>query len=227
VTGGRVSLLATFLLLTLGQAPALAGPADVASTRSYARANLALVQYAAARLPTAEALLQGVLNRARADCPLAAEGSPQNAESTMVSNEIIGAMVLAAYHAALPEITSFVRVAARLQWSNPSLTRSVHAYAGKLRTLSVLRAPDLCRDIRAWAASGYRTLPAATLSFNRAFVPAWVAIGEVPAQLARYESADVRGTVRRSSKLEGKLADFEAQAVNTYAKLMNALGVLP
>jgi hypothetical protein len=221
------ALLLTVLVVAGAPSAALAGPADVASTRSYARANLALVQYAAARLGTAESLLQGVLNRVRANCPMAAENSPQNPESTMVSNEIIGAMVLATYHAALPEITAFVRVTGRLQWSSRALTRSVRAYAGNLRTLSVLKAPDLCTDIRAWAATGYRRLPPATLTFNRRFVPAWVALGQVPAGLGPYESADVRATLRRSGKLEAKLADFEAAAVQTYANIMNTLGVSP
>jgi hypothetical protein len=227
VISRSVPVLGTVLVLAIGPATALAGPGDEASTRSYARADLALVQYAAARLGTAETLLQGVLNKARADCPMAAAESPQNPESTMISNEIIGAMVLAAYHAARPEITVFVRDTSRLSWSNRALTRSVRAYASKLRTLSVLKAPDLCYDIRGWKASGYTKLPPATIAFNQRFVPAWVAIGEVPPQLFRYASGDARSTLRRASGLEAKLADFEAHAVQTYANIMNALGVSP
>src|SRR5260370_28278438 len=93
--------------------PVLAAPADVATTRTYIQANYALVRYAAMRLGTARSLLDGVLKRARADCPRAAAGSPQNPQSTMVSYEIIGAIVLAAYHAAPPQITSYIRVPTR------------------------------------------------------------------------------------------------------------------
>ena len=223
----RVLLLAAVVVLATGGTTALAAPADVATTRTYIQANYALVHYAAMRLGTARSLLDGVLNRARTDCPGAATGSPQNPQSTMVSYEIIGAMVLAAYHAAQPEITAYIRVAARSHWSSRTLTSSIHAYAGKLTTLSTLAAPNLCADIRAWATSGYTSLPASTVRFDQRFVPAWVPLGEVPAQLASYERPDERGTLQRGSQFEEKLTNFEAEAVETYAMLMNALAVNP
>jgi hypothetical protein len=215
------------LVLAMGGAPARGAPADVATTRTYIRANYALVHYAAMRLGTARSLLDGVLAKARTDCPSAAAGSPQNPESTMVSDEIIGAMVLAAYHDAQPQIAAYIRVAARSHWSSRTLTSSIHAYAGKLATLSTLAAPNLCADIRAWSASGYKSLPASTLRFDQRFVPAWVALGELPAQLASYERPDERGTLQRSSQFEEKLTNFEAEAVETYGALMNALAVNP
>jgi hypothetical protein len=145
----------------------------------------------------------------------------------MVSNEIIGAMVLAAYHAAQPEIAAYIRVAAHSRWTSRALNSSIHGYAGKLTTLSTLAAPNLCADIRAWAASGYKALPATTVRFDQRFVPAWVALGELPARLASYERPDERGTLQRSGQLEEKLTNFEAQAVETYGALMNTLGVSP
>jgi hypothetical protein len=220
-------LLTAVVVLAMGGAPALAAPADVATTRTYVQANYALVRYAAMRLGTARSLLDGVLNKARADCPSAAAGSPQNPESTMVSYEIIGAMVLAAYHAAQPQINAYIRVATRSRWSSRALTSSVHAYAGKLTTLSTLAAPNLCADIRAWSTSGYKALPASTVRFDQLFVPAWVSLGEVPAQLASYERPDERGTLQRSGQAEEKLTNFEAEAVETYNTLMNTLAVNP
>jgi hypothetical protein len=223
----RRFLLLTAVVVLAGGTPALAAPADVATTRTYIQANYALVRYAAMRLGTARSLLNGVLNRARADCPSAAAGSPQNPESTMVSYEVIGAMVLAAYHAAQPQIAAYIRVAARSHWSSRTLTSSIHAYAAKLTTLSTLVAPNLCADIRTWSTSGYKSLPASTVRFDQRFVPAWVALGEVPAQLASYERPDERGTLQRSSQFEEKLTNFEAEAVETYGALMNALAVNP
>jgi hypothetical protein len=209
----RVLLLTTVVVLAMGGAPALAAPADVATTRTYLQANYALVHYAAIRLGTARSRLDGVLSKARTDCPNAAAGSPQNPESTMVSYEIIGAMVLAAYHAAQPQISAYIRVAARSRWSSGTLTSSVHAYAGKLTTLSTLAAPNLCADIRAWSTSGYKALPASTVRFDQRFVPAWVALGEVPGQLASFERPDERGTLQRSRQAEERLSNFEAEAV--------------
>jgi hypothetical protein len=222
-----VAVLTSALLMASGQSAAIASQADISTTSGYVRANYALVSYAAARLGTARRQLDGVYNKVQSQCPQAAAGSPQNPESTMVSYEIIGAMVLAAYHPAMSQITAFVRVAARSRWSNRALSGAVHSYAAKLRTLTQLAAPDLCADIRSWAASGYRRLPSSTVQFNQRFVPAWVALGELPAQLGPYERSDVRGTVHRSSQLEEKLSNFEAEAVETYNRLMNALRVFP
>lgn len=222
-----VAVLTAALVIATGQSTALASSADISTTRSYVQANYALVNYAAARLGTARAQLDGLAGKVRTDCPAIAVGSPQNAESTMVSYEIIGAMVLAAYHPAIAQINAFVRVAARSQWSNRALTGSIHAYAAQLRTLSALRAPALCADVRAWIASGYKALPASTVGFDQRFVPAWVALGQLPAQLAAYERSDERGTLQRSGQLEAKLSNFEAEAVDTYTILMNGLGVFP
>jgi hypothetical protein len=145
----------------------------------------------------------------------------------MVSYELIGAMVLAAYHAAQPQLNAYLRVASRSHWSSRTLTSSVHAYAAKLTTLSTLAAPNLCADIRAWSTSGYKVLPASTVRFDQRFVPAWVALGELPGQLASYERPDERGTLQRSRQAEETLSNFEAEAVETYTTLMNTLAVNP
>jgi hypothetical protein len=227
VISRRILFLTTVVVLATGSSPALAAPGDVATTRTYIQANYSLVHYAAMRLATARSALDRVLSSARTSCPSAAAGSPQDSESTMVSNEIIGAIVLAAYHAARPQISSYIRVAARSRWSSPALSRSIHAYAAKLTTLSTLATPNLCADIGAWAAGGYTALPASTLRFDQRFVPAWVALGELPGQLASSERPDERGTLQLTGQLEEKLTNFEAEAVDTYSAVMKTLAVWP
>jgi hypothetical protein len=222
-----VAVLTTALVMATGPSAATASQADISTTRVYVQANYALVQYAAARLATARRQLDGVFSQVNSECPAAAAGSPQNAESTMVSYEIIGAMVLAAYHPALSQISAFVRVAARSRWSNRALSGAIHSYAAQLRTLTQLAAPKVCADIRSWAASGYARLPSSTVQFDQRFVPAWVALGQLPSQLGQYERSDVRGTLQRTGQLEAKLSNFEAEAVDTYTRLMNTLHVFP
>jgi hypothetical protein len=90
-----------------------------------------------------------------------------------------------------------------------------------------LPPPDLCGDIKAWVASGYQTLSPRTVGYDQRFVPAWVAIGNLPSGLAPYERSDERSLLSRSDQLEKKLSDFESEAVETYGELMNALGILP
>ena len=223
----RTLLLAAVLALAVGQAPALGAQSDVTATRSYIRANYALLQGAGSVLARARIAYRDVLHRARAQCPGAAANSPQSPQSTQLSYEIIGAMVTAAVRTNVPAATAFVRVAEHLRWSNRRLTSAVHAYAANVKTIATLAPPDLCGDIKAWVASGYQTLSPRTVSFDQRFEPAWVAIGNLPSGLAAYERPDERGLLSRSNQLENRLSDFESEAVETYGELMNALGILP
>ncbi|TMK23960.1 MAG: hypothetical protein E6G62_09695 [Actinobacteria bacterium] len=227
MTGVRAALLTTGLFLIAGQAPALAAPSDIAATRTYIRANYALVQSAGSHLASARAAYRGVLRRVKATCPGAGANSPQNPQSTQLSNGVIGAMVTAAIHTNLPALGAYVHAAERTRWSNRALTRAVHAYAGKVKTMAALASPDLCGDVKAWVATGFQTLSPRTVSFDQRFVPAWVALGELPPGLAAYERPDERALLQRSGQLEMKLSNFEAGAVESYGELMNTLGVLP
>jgi hypothetical protein len=225
---GRIALIFTAtLMLAVGQTSALADPADVATTQAYIQANGVLVQYAAARLDTGQALLEGVFYKTKALCSNAAANSPQDEQSTMLSNEVIGAMVTADFHAALPEINTFLQVAERSHWSNHALTSRVHAYAAKLNVQSRLPSPNLCGDIHAWAASGFRSLPASTVRFDERFMPNWVALGELPPSLRPYERPQERSLLARSARAEARLTDFEAEAVETWGEIMNVLVLSP
>jgi hypothetical protein len=224
----RRFIILTLCTLALGSASsALALASDATTTRAYVQANYALVQYAALRLSTAHALLEGVVNKVKANCPHAVAGSPQDPESTELSNEIIGAMVIAAIHPALPEITTYLHVAEHSRWSNSGLTRTIRSYAGKLKTLANLAPPNLCADTNAWKASGYHELPASTPRFDRVFEPAWVALGELPAALKAYERPEERSAINGSIRFESRITEFEAEAVETWGEIMNSLGVSP
>jgi hypothetical protein len=225
----NLTLLTLGALAALALVPsgALASSADVASTKTYIRANYALVLAAKAHLRAAENAPLRVLAQVRRECPGAAAGSPQNAESTQMSNEVIGAMVLTAYHLDLPAGNKFIRTVTSLHWGNGRLAAAVKGYAGKLKTLSKLPIPDLCADVRAWVASGYKTLPANTVAFDAKFMPAWVAIGLLPHQLSAYESSAQKSVAARSHAIEVQITDAEARAVEKWGKIMNELGLEP
>ena len=219
--------VAASTLALLAPTGALAAQADRASTSAYVQANLTLVLIARAHLAAAEAAPLHVLAQVTRECPLAAFASPQDPESTQLSNEVIGAMVLSAYHLDVPAIQRFIASAAHLRWSSASLTRAVHEYVSNLRVLVALAPPHLCADVRAWVAGGYTSLPAATVAFDRRFMAAWVAIGLLPGKLAASEGPRERGIARRASALEVELTDGEARAVESWGKIMNELGLEP
>jgi hypothetical protein len=220
-------LLAAAALLAL-PAPALATSGDAATTQRYIQANYALVQAGASKLGAARAALRAVRSRIEGECPRAAAESPQNPDSTELSNELIGALVTSAYHTDVPAGESFIRATAGLRWSNRGLTSAVQSYVRKLKVVIALATPNVCSDVRAWVASGYQTLPATTVRFDQQFMPNWVAPGELPAGLAAYERASQRPLLHRTNALEEQITEFEANdGVETWWNIMNALVLNP
>jgi hypothetical protein len=232
---GKVAVLLCASALALACAPAPApasAPAssgNAASTQSYIQANYALVRAGTAKLGTVTVVLRNTRAQIERECANAALSSPQNPESTELSNEIIGAIVLAAYRTGIPAGNAYIRAAGGLRWSNPRLTSTISSYVAKLKVLRALAPPNVCADVRAWVSSGYQTLTASTVRFDQQFMPNWVAIGELPSQLlAPYLRANQRSLLARSGQLESQLTEFEANdGVNTWSAIMDALGVSP
>ena len=128
------------------QRSAAAAPADAAATQSLhpgqlpARADRGRPDPRSAKRPSPASCAQ-----VRRECPLAAAGSPQDPESTQMSNEVIGAMVTSAIRprpARDPRIPA--RRPARLRWSNRGADERRQGYVGKLKTMSSLAVPDVC-----------------------------------------------------------------------------------
>ncbi|HEY2570699.1 MAG TPA: hypothetical protein VGI27_04465 [Solirubrobacteraceae bacterium] len=220
--------LAATAILAGTPAVALAGSSDVAATRAYIQADYTLVRTAKVNLKTSEAALQRLRRRIAADCPKAATGSPQDTDSEQLSNELVGAMTIAAIGPDVRAVAAFASTVERLHWSNSTLTRKVHSYATRLRTLSVLPAPDVCADVKAWTASRYQRLPASAVRFNSRYYKVEVAVGEVPAKLlAPSEQADERPTLAHAERIEGQLSEAEANAVYTWGHIMESLALNP
>lgn len=223
-----VLLLAAAAALLLAPAACSAASADAAAAQKYIQANYALVQAGSSHLGAARTALRAVRSRIEGECPRAAAESPQNPDSTQLSNEIIGAMVTSAYRTDVPAGESFVRAASTLRWSNHRVTSTIQSYVSKLKVLIGLQPPNVCADVRAWVASGYQTLPASTVRFDAQFMPNWVAIGELPGSLAPYERPSEKTLLRRTTALEEELSEFEVgDGVETWGNIMNALVLNP
>jgi hypothetical protein len=225
---GLAGLLASVLLgVALLPTSALAARGNGASTKAYIQANYRLVQAAVSRTHPIEAALHGVLSDVRGECPMAAAGSPQDADSEQLSNEVIGALAIAAVALDRSAGRQFASAARGLTWSDPALTRTIHAYVGKVTTLIGLAPPTLCSDVKSWAASAFLALPASTISFAPRFMSAWVAPGELPAALAPYETPEDRQLARRTSRLEERFSELEAREVETWGQIMDTLALWP
>ncbi|HEY4451354.1 MAG TPA: hypothetical protein VGN13_07140 [Solirubrobacteraceae bacterium] len=144
-----------------------------------------------------------------------------------MSNEVIGAMVLAGGHSNVNAIHAFVRVVRRMRWSSRPLTRGIQSYAGSLRILAGLAPPHLCDDVKACAAGGFKTLPPSTTHFAPLFMAHRVSGGEQPARLRALEQPATRALARRAARLEQGIADFEARAVEDWGDIMDTIGLWP
>jgi hypothetical protein len=223
--GVRGVALCAAIVVALAVAPAaaLGASSDAAATDAYLRANLTLVSTSRAKLRTSESELRVLERSLGRECPGVIVGSPQNEESEKLTWEAIGAMTIAGYQVFKPAIARFTRAVAHLRWSNPKLTSAVRTYARQILTEVSTPAPDLCGDLRAWGASGYRTLPANTLSFYKTFYTVFVGVGELPSQFAtRSAKASV---VQRTKRLELELREGEARAVETFGRIIDSLGL--
>jgi hypothetical protein len=221
-------LVAAFAVLGVaGSSVATADSADIASTQAYLQANYTLMSYFTAHIPAAKSEIASVLTGVRHECPLAASGSPQNVDSEQLSNEVVGTMVTTVVQHNLPPALSAIRATEPLRWSNGALNRTIHAYLAKAKALTTLAVPDLCADVKAWAASAFKTLPASTASFDPHFLSWWVAPGDQPAALTHFESSQDAALAHRTTKLEERWTQFEADEVETWGEIMDALVLEP
>jgi hypothetical protein len=219
-------VLGVFAVVASFPACALAS-SNAAATQAYVQADYALVRVARSHLATSEAAPLQILAQVRRECPGAGAGSPQNPESTQMSDQVIGAMVISAAEPDRAAMNTFIHATSGLSWSNSALTHAVHAYASDIKTVLSLPVPNLCAEARAWAADGFKSLPAGTVSFVAKFMPAWVAVGLLPPQLGHYESASVKALVAHATPLEQQLSEGEARAVEHWGDIMNALQLWP
>jgi hypothetical protein len=229
-----IPIIAALLIAAVTPTQALAGTGNhakaknIATTRAYIQADYTLAHTARINMQTGEAAIETLRQTLGAECPMAAAASPENEAAAALSNEVIGAMSIVFIRADVQVVDGFAETVAHLLWSNPKLTRKVKAYAAKFKVLAALEMPDVCGDVRAWAASGYRTLPASTTQFDERYKANNVGIGEVPTHLlAPYEDSSERGVLALTRQFESELVDAEARAVAQWSKILNALELQP
>ena len=224
VPSSLLLLLLTLLALAGVPPPALARSENATATRAYLQANHAFVRAARANVAAGNAALMSLVRQLTGECPLAAAESPQNHESEQLSDEVVGAITIVAFHPDAAAAGAFARAVGGLHWSSRALTRKVRTYAAQLEGLTKLAVPNVCADVRAWAADGYRSLPASTQQFNQRYDEVDIEAEEIPQRLlAPYEGAPEVSLARHIQQLEAPIANAEANAVGDYTRILDAL----
>jgi hypothetical protein len=174
--------------------PALArvSPADRQATYAYLNALYAYMTAKLASAPASVASVEGLGGRLGAEC----SGVMANAPSTQrlqvheqgpgpsprevgeanreqrqrdeLLRELQDAALLASVEPYREAALAFAAKLKALRWSNEYLTLVVRLEAASFIETMTSPPPDVCADMKAWAASGYRTLSSATKAFARA-----------------------------------------------------------
>jgi hypothetical protein len=162
-------------------------PADEAATHAYVVAVYAWVQSVVANLPASDAAVEGLASRIGGECQGVLVGAPsgiqslflqrpasarergelaREAEQTSKLEEELSWALSSAWLAPDQQAAAaFASALAPLQWSNPVVTQAVHLDAARPQEQFGISSPGVCADIRAWVASGSRTLSVGTKEF--------------------------------------------------------------
>jgi hypothetical protein len=204
----RLGIFAAVLAVGLMPASAGAAPRDAASTHAYLLASYAILHATVAKWSSIEASISKLDQTFSAECLAVGAGSPQSEEEQKLSDEVVGAIWATAYHAEAKIIQVFVKAVKPLRWSNPSVTHSAQKYIAGLREMAALQVPDLCADVRAWGADGFKAVPADTAQYDR-HVEA-IEVNEVPRNLlAPYVQPSDRGLFSRVEHLAARYDELE------------------
>jgi hypothetical protein len=219
------TVILVFLALAIVPTNALSAPRDVTSTHAYLRANYAFARASEARVAAAQTKIEALNRTLGQQCARVGVGSPENALAQHMSYEVAVALWSITYGIDAGPIRTFADAVDRLTWSNAKLTRIAHKYASDLQELAALQMPDLCGDVRAWTASGFKTVPTITAQLDQrveAIEPQLLA----PRLLTPYELAGDRGIVASTNRLETKLQDTETvTGFNDWEQILETLGL--
>jgi hypothetical protein len=199
--------LAAVMMPAVGSAAAKTS--DARATRAYLVASYRLARSERAAAARSEAQVKALVRRVRKTCAGAARGEPAavDKQGAEIDQELLGAVLVAADAPDRRAAKRFIRAAGRLHWKDSGVERAVQAYLRTVKIESSLRAPDLCADVRAWKASGFKTVPARTTRFTARVAAAASGAQRVPPRLlAPYETPRERALLRRTEALEKQLA---------------------
>jgi hypothetical protein len=222
---GRATMMAAALALGMTPATAAATPQDIASTHAYIQANYAFARATEAKAGVAQAEIEALDHKLAEQCPNIGVGAPQTEESQHLSDEVVVALWSISYGTDARPIRAFAAAVERLRWSNNKLAHIAQSYVKSLHELATLPMPDICGDVSAWKASGFKVIPATTAQLDRRAEE--IEGKTIPTSLlAPYERPSDRATLAATLRLEAKLARTETEVgFNDWDVLLGTLGL--
>jgi hypothetical protein len=198
---------------------------DIASTHTYLEASYKVLHAAVSTWSTVEASIHTLDLRFHSECPDVGAGSPQNEEDQKLSYEAAGALWATGYHTDAAIVHAYVNTVNRLTWSNPQITRDAHRLTRSLEEMTELQVPNICADVRAWAANDYGPAPADVKQYDQ-HVEA-IEIHEIPRNLlVPYVQPAERGLRKQDEHLDTRFEELEfMRGQADWIALLEVLGV--
>jgi hypothetical protein len=237
-------------MLCASATPASARLNNRAATHAYLSADYAYEQAVVLGEPSAQRAVEAAANNLGAECSGVLANAPQESPyesfldgsrktarqrgETSRQNRQLGELGLEmTLYLALTEAEAlheprlvFAQKVAQLRWSDAQLTRRVHEEASN-SVNPPFEVPGVCADMRAWVASGYRSLPPNTKTVIRKFATLARSERDQPpteSLLTRYEGPSEKTLVHKI-EVQKRLAERGSQAYNaTFKRIYAALG---
>ena len=192
---GLAVALSVFALGALGWSisgaiqPAIAAPGarDRAPARAFLEAGYLYDSAFLADIGTGEEAVRQLATRLEAECGGVLAGAPpaqagtasgatplqrmQSEQISELSAELEFDTLETALLPAHPAVTTYTHAVTRLHWHDAHTRRLVASLAQKLNRELAAPLLEVCPDLRAWVASGYRTLSPTTTAFASRIAP--------------------------------------------------------
>jgi hypothetical protein len=218
------------MALALAAVPAetSASQGDIAATHAVIQAGYVVAKAGVSSIAAVQARIEA-LNASLAErCPRAGAGSGEDEATQPMAHEITSDLWAIAYGYNARPIATFVAKVKHLRWSNPRITRAVEHEAQSLHEMATLRQPDLCADVRAWAASGFTVIPPRVVALDERAER--IQIEELPLRglLAPYERGSDKTLVARIEAYVTKIEEEEFSLGQAdWYQILETLGMNP
>jgi hypothetical protein len=228
-----------------------ASPTDTAATHAFLQARYDFYVAALRDAPAARAGFIAASQRLARECPGVLAHAPRNElegesgesrpsprargereraerQRATIEGEIGASLSAAESLAYRPAAEAFITATSSLSWSDASIAPLVQASLTVLREAFATPPPDACADMKAWAASGYRSLSPASRAFRETQAASTERLDteqSISAALKPYEGSAERALLARTQALLKKFLHAAAGGFGrVYVRLQRALG---
>jgi hypothetical protein len=218
---------------------------DRRATNAYLQANYAFYRTAVANIPASEASSAAIAAKLENECPgvMANAPSPPTLSSTSpptpaaihqveqvatLNLELLYALARTALAPDDGAVTTLVQALRPLKWSGTRLTRQVRAKSTELEGELSITIPDVCADMKAWVASGYRALSPSTSEFVHEIEAESTSSdpeAAIDATFVRQEDHAEKALAARTRRLRGQVDQLVDTIVLRLEAIRTALGL--